>query len=33
MPENSWSEPESDNEFDPINSILAEWSDPEAEEE
>lgn len=33
MPQESWSEQETDTEIDPISSLLSEWSDPEAEEE
>lgn len=33
MPNNSWTENDSDNEFDPISSLLSELSDPEEEEE
>ena len=29
----SWSEPEFDEELDPISSLLSQWSDPEEEEE
>jgi 1,2-diacylglycerol 3-beta-glucosyltransferase len=32
MAENYWRNRESDDEFDPINSLLSEFSDPEAEE-
>lgn len=33
MSDNSWSENESDKEFDPIGSLISDWSDPEEEEE
>ncbi|AFZ37106.1 glycosyl transferase family 2 [Stanieria cyanosphaera PCC 7437] len=33
MTEKYWSEKESEQEFDPIGSLLSEWSDPEEEEE
>jgi 1,2-diacylglycerol 3-beta-glucosyltransferase len=33
MPNNSWTENDSDDEFDPISSLLSEFSDPEEEEE
>ena len=33
MPENSWPEKETDNEINPISSLLSELSDPEEEEE
>ena len=33
MPENSWSENESNTELDPLSSLLSELSDPEEEEE
>ena len=32
MAENYWRKKESEQEFDPINSLLAELADPEAEE-
>ncbi|MGK7876447.1 MAG: glycosyltransferase family 2 protein [Xenococcaceae cyanobacterium] len=33
MPKNYWPENDNDKEFDPISSLLSEWSDPEEEEE
>lgn len=33
MPENSWSDRESELELDPLSSLLSEWEDPEDEEE
>ncbi|MBP0018311.1 MAG: glycosyltransferase family 2 protein [Cyanobacteria bacterium SBLK] len=33
MPENSWSNEESELELDPLSSLLSEWEDPEDEEE
>lgn len=33
MPENSWSETDSSNDLDPITALLADWYDPEEEEE
>lgn len=33
MPNNSWLDSESESEFDPISSLLGDWTDPEDEEE